>query len=92
MDREEMITPGEAARILGVSTRTLARWKSTGSVQIDHVCFGQRVIRYRKQAVLDMITDGSSSTEAAAKIIVGLVGDSVLSGLYAARHEMEDKR
>lgn len=44
----ELLTPEEAALHLGVSSRTLATWRSTGRHALPYVKVGARV-RYRRQ-------------------------------------------
>ncbi|WP_136066367.1 helix-turn-helix domain-containing protein [Modicisalibacter radicis] len=44
----DLLTPEEAALQLGVSSRTLATWRSTGRHALPYVKVGSRV-RYRRQ-------------------------------------------
>lgn len=44
----DLMTPEEAARHLGVSSRTLATWRSTGRHGLPYIKVGARV-RYRRQ-------------------------------------------
>lgn len=46
----ELWTPKQAAIVLGVSSRTLAGWRSAGSQTLPYVKVG-RLIRYRAQDV-----------------------------------------
>ncbi|WP_286293639.1 helix-turn-helix domain-containing protein [Methylomarinovum tepidoasis] len=45
-----LITPEEAARMLGVSPRTLATWRCLGRYRLPYVKIGARV-RYRQEDV-----------------------------------------
>lgn len=47
---EETISPGEAARLLGVSPRTLRDWSKKGKITCTHTLGGHR--RYRRADVL----------------------------------------
>ena len=44
---ERLLTPDAVARFVGVSTATLAAWRSTRHVDLPFIRFG-RLIRYRR--------------------------------------------
>lgn len=44
----DLLTPAQTAQVLGLSTRTLATWRSTGRHALPYVKVG-RLVRYRAQ-------------------------------------------
>lgn len=63
MSQPKLLTPDEAAEILGVTTHTLAVWRSTGRYQLRYVKAG-RLVRYRDSDVQRFI-EGRTRGEAA---------------------------
>lgn len=49
-DAAELLTPAQAANIVGMATRTLAAWRSLGRHSLPYLKVGGRV-RYRRQDV-----------------------------------------
>lgn len=49
MTQAELMTPAQAATLLGVSTKTLATWRSTGRYSVPYIKVGSRVRYPRKQ-------------------------------------------
>jgi excisionase family DNA binding protein len=62
MNKVQLITPEQAADYLGVSTRTLANWRSLGFPNIPYSKIG-RCIRYRLADLDDYITRHSHNVE-----------------------------
>ncbi len=50
MNQQKLLTPDQAAEILGVTTHTLAVWRSTGRYNLPYVKAG-RLVRYREPDV-----------------------------------------
>ena len=62
----EIMKPREAAEAIGVKVGTIANWRSTGCYNLKWIKAG-RLIRYRRQDVLDFInsrTCGGAADEA----------------------------
>jgi excisionase family DNA binding protein len=53
---EPMLTPGQAARICGVTRETLRRWEVRGLLSVVRTPGNQR--RYREAEVRQLLTDG----------------------------------
>lgn len=51
LDPTNLLTDAQVAQMLGVSTKTLATWRSTGRYALPFLRIGAR-IRYRRQDVL----------------------------------------
>jgi len=49
MTEADLMTPDQAALLLGVSPKTLATWRSTGRYSIPYIKVGSRVRYPRKQ-------------------------------------------
>lgn len=56
----ELLTVGDAARILGVSVDTMRRWDREGRLSALRTQGGQR--RYRRDAVNALLGEGTTST------------------------------
>jgi len=63
--QHNLITPEDAAGILNVSVRTMAKWRSTGYPEIPYVKIG-RCVRYRKNELEAFIC--KNSTYASAEV------------------------
>lgn len=50
LDPADLLTPEQAAQLLGLSDRTLATWRSTGRHSLPYIRVGGR-IRYSKAAL-----------------------------------------
>jgi excisionase family DNA binding protein len=50
MDVERWLTPTEAGELLGISARTLRRWRDEG---MPYVVLGERSVRYRASEITD---------------------------------------
>jgi len=50
MNQQKLLTPDQAAEILGVTSHTLAVWRSTGRYSLPYVKAG-RLVRYRETDV-----------------------------------------
>lgn len=48
---EKLMTPREAASVLGVSVQTLANWRATRLVDLPFIKLGGKHVRYRPSAV-----------------------------------------
>ncbi len=57
---EKLLTPQEAAHILGISAGTLEVWRSTGRYDLRYIKVGRRVM-YRTQDVQAFIDNRSMS-------------------------------
>lgn len=55
MEKDELLPPGEVARLLGVDPRTVTRWAVTGKIPSLKTPGGHR--RYRRSAI-QAIIDG----------------------------------
>lgn len=53
---EQLLSPEDAARMMGVSPKTIANWRYRGTEGPKYVNIGSR-IAYRRKDVLDFITD-----------------------------------
>ncbi|POA89215.1 DNA-binding protein [Pseudomonas sp. FW305-E2] len=49
MTQVELMTPDQAANLLGVSPRTLAAWRCTGRYSVPYIKVGSKVRYPRKQ-------------------------------------------
>lgn len=52
---QKLLTPDQAAEILGVSAKTLSIWRSTKRYDLPYVKSG-RLVRYRESDLQDFIT------------------------------------
>ncbi len=50
MSQQKLLTPDQAAEILGITHHTLAVWRSTGRYSLPYVKAG-RLVRYRETDV-----------------------------------------
>lgn len=57
---ENLLTPEQAARLLGISVRTLAAWRSTGRQALPYIRCGGR-IRYQRSALSDWLSRQKST-------------------------------
>ena len=55
-DPEQLLTPKEAAALLGLSPRAIENWRGRGG-GMKFVRISRRCVRYRRQDVLDFITE-----------------------------------
>jgi len=65
----ELLTPEQAAAVLGLSVKTLATWRSTGRHALPYIRCGAR-IRYQRQALakwLEQRTQTSPAGEGGAQ-------------------------
>jgi hypothetical protein len=53
-DFPELLSPGEAGKAIGIATRTLAIWRSTGRYNLPYLKSGQKVF-YKKTDLLAFI-------------------------------------
>ena len=56
-DTERLLTPGEVARMFGVTPKTVARWATTGRLASVWTLGGHR---YRERDVLTLLAAGPS--------------------------------
>ncbi len=63
LTRDEMLSPTEAARFLGVETQTLSAWRCTGRYSLPFVRVG-RAIRYRRSD-LEAFVESRTATSCA---------------------------
>lgn len=56
-----LLTPLQAARILGVAPKTLANWRVTGTSGLQHIAVGGR-IRYRSSDVNNFIIQSAKTS------------------------------
>ncbi len=54
---EGLLNGKEAARVLGVTSNTLAGWRFKGNVNLTYVKLG-KVVRYRRSDLDDFIKEG----------------------------------
>jgi excisionase family DNA binding protein len=52
---DRLLRPDEVATRLGVSERTLERWRATGQGPAHLVLFPGRIVRYRAEAIVDYL-------------------------------------
>ncbi|MDQ1460997.1 MAG: hypothetical protein QOI08_2481 [Actinomycetota bacterium] len=64
-DRDELLTPAEAARKLGVTPNTVTRWSRAGKISAIQTMGGHR--RFRLSEIERVLCDGSSVTVHAAE-------------------------
>ncbi|MBW3562733.1 MAG: BldC family transcriptional regulator [Actinobacteria bacterium] len=50
---DELLTPGEVARLFGVNPKTITRWASAGKLDAIRTLGGHR--RYRAEEVYDLL-------------------------------------
>lgn len=55
MENDRLLPPGEVARLLGVSTKTLSRWSAEGKIASIRTLGGHR--RYRESVVLALLNN-----------------------------------
>ena len=55
---DELLSPEEAAKILGVTTGTLSVWRSAKRYPLGYVKLGRRAIRYRREDLMAFIEAG----------------------------------
>lgn len=53
-DPDELLRPGDAARLLGCSTHTLANWSDSGKLRAIRLLGGDR--RYRRADIIALAT------------------------------------
>ncbi|MDQ1380549.1 MAG: hypothetical protein QOJ71_1268, partial [Actinomycetota bacterium] len=58
VDRDELLTPAEAARKLGVTPNTVTRWSRAGKISAIQTMGGHR--RFRLSEIERVLCDGSS--------------------------------
>jgi excisionase family DNA binding protein len=58
MENDELLPPGEVARMLGVDPKTLARWAKLGKIPSQRTLGGHR--RFRR-SVVEAIINGEDS-------------------------------
>jgi excisionase family DNA binding protein len=63
VDRDELLTPAEAARKLGVTPNTVTRWSRAGKISAIQTMGGHR--RFRLSEIERVLCDGSTAAEAA---------------------------
>lgn len=56
--REELLTPGQVARMFGVDPKTVTRWAQTGKLDAIRTLGGHR--RYRRSEVERLLREGRS--------------------------------
>ena len=56
MHQKKLLTPNEVSDILGVTTHTLAVWRSEGRYNLPYIKTG-RLVRYQEQDVQKFIED-----------------------------------
>ena len=61
----ELLTPERAAHVLGVSTRTLAAWRSKGRSTLPYVKVG-RLVRYRDHDIATWLQSNLCCSEGVA--------------------------
>lgn len=55
MENDRLLPPGEVAKLLGVSSKTLSRWASEGKIPSIRTLGGHR--RYRLSVVLALLNN-----------------------------------
>ncbi len=55
-----LLCPDDVARMLGISTQTLAAWRSTGRIALPFVKIG-RLCRYRRADVLEFLRERTTT-------------------------------
>ncbi len=58
---EDVLTEGEVAKLLGVSRRTIQRWRLDGTGPVKPIPgLGKKTIRYSRAAVVEYIDKGAA--------------------------------
>jgi excisionase family DNA binding protein len=60
---DELLTPGEVAKLFGVNPKTITRWATAGKLRAIRTLGGHR--RYRSQEVFSLL-DGGADREIAS--------------------------
>lgn len=55
MTQSDLMTPDQAASLLGISPRTLATWRSTGRYSVPYIKVGSKV-RYPRKNLIDWLS------------------------------------
>jgi excisionase family DNA binding protein len=55
MIQTDLMTPDQAASMLGISPRTLAAWRSTGRYALPYIKVGSKV-RYPRKKLIDWLS------------------------------------
>lgn len=55
MENDKLLSPGEAARLLGVNPKTLSRWASDGKIRSTRTLGGHR--RFRESVILAILNN-----------------------------------
>ena len=61
VDEDELMAPGEVARLFGVDPKTVTRWASAGKLSPLRTLGGHR--RYRSQEVQQLLADSRGSSD-----------------------------
>ena len=56
--RDELLSPREASKQLGISRKTMANWRSNGTTSLQFVSVGRRV--FYRQSDIDAFVKGST--------------------------------
>lgn len=59
----DLLTPEETGKLLGISVKTLAAWRSTGRHALPYIRCGAR-IRYQRHALAEWLTQRTQTSTA----------------------------